>query len=95
MTEKIKTVVESEIRPYLSTHGGDLQIVDYRDGKLTVSLSGQCRGCPSADLSTKYLIQDILQSHFPEVREVIIDDSIDSDLLAQAREILFGKREEA
>lgn len=94
MLEKICEVVTSEIRPYLLTHGGDVKVLDYRDGQLTVRLGGQCVGCPSADLSTKYMIQEVLQNHFPEIREVVLDDGIDPALLAQARELLFGKKGE-
>ena len=61
---------------------------------MTVRLTGQCAGCPSANMSTRYFIKDVLTSQLSFVKEVTLDEKVDDELLAQARAILFGNRQD-
>lgn len=91
MLERIKSVIQEQIRPRLALHGGDIRVLSFEDGILRFELLGQCSGCPSASITTEELIQEVLTEAVPQVREVVLVDSIDEDLLNQARAIL-GKR---
>ena len=58
------------------------------DGLLRVRLLGHCAGCPSATITTEQIIQEAVCAAIPEVRQVVLVEEIDEDLLAQARAIL-------
>ncbi len=70
----------------LRSHGGEVRLDGYADGR--VELLGACSGCPSADLSTRGLIEDILRAEVPEVTSVELTQAVDPELLAFARKLL-------
>lgn len=88
LQKQIEKVLEYQVRPLLRSHGGDVCLRDWNGGVVYISLSGACAGCPSADLSTKQFIEDVLCGGIPEVERVEIDRVTDPDLLAYARRIL-------
>jgi len=90
MRKEIERILNENIRPSLSQHGGDIQLMDYRDGIVTVRLAGHCANCPSASLTTQYLVKARLQEELPEIMDVRLDERVDPELLAQARQILAG-----
>ncbi|WP_241761561.1 NifU family protein, partial [Fusobacterium nucleatum] len=46
--DKIEKFLDKEIRPYLKSHGGDIEIINYSIEKkeLNLRLKGQCCVCP-------------------------------------------------
>ncbi len=87
---KIEAILEKKIRPSLRSHGGDIELTAYEDGVAWVRLMGQCSDCPSASLTTQYLVKENLMAELPEVRDVELDERVSEELLMQARNILFG-----
>lgn len=65
MKDKIKEAIE-DIRPYLQSHGGDVEFVSYEDGIVNVRLQGACSGCAGAKMTLKNGIQRVLQEQFPD-----------------------------
>ena len=60
----------SKIRPYIQADGGDVQLVDYADGVVYVSMLGACAGCMAIDTTLNDGIQAILIDEVPEVKKV-------------------------
>ena len=72
MTEKEKVQAElNKIRPALQADGGDVELVDVKNGVVSVKLTGACGGCPMATMTLKMGIERILKSQIPEVKEVV------------------------
>ena len=42
--ERIEKTI-NKIRPYIQQDGGDVQLVDFQDGVVTVRMLGACAGC--------------------------------------------------
>ncbi len=70
MNEKVKAALE-QIRPALQADGGDVELVDVKDGTVKVKLTGACGGCPMATMTLKKGIERILKEKIPEVKEVV------------------------
>jgi Fe-S cluster biogenesis protein NfuA len=70
MNEKVKAALD-QIRPALQADGGDVELVDVQDGKVSVKLTGACGGCPMATMTLKKGIERILKEKVPEVKEVV------------------------
>jgi Fe-S cluster biogenesis protein NfuA len=47
MEEKVKTFIE-EIRPYIQSHGGDVEFVSLEGNVVKLKLLGACRSCSGA-----------------------------------------------
>ena len=71
MEEKIKKVIEEKINPMLATHGGGCEFVAVRsDNVVLVKLQGACGGCPSAMITLKGFVLEVLKEDIPEVADV-------------------------
>ena len=70
MREKVEAVLD-QIRPALVADGGDVQLVDVKEGVVTVRLIGACGGCAMATITLRQGIERMLKEQVPEVKEVI------------------------
>ena len=66
-------VVESldRVRPALQADGGDVELVDVKDGVVTLRLTGACGGCPMATMTLRNGIERVLREDVPEIKEVV------------------------
>jgi len=69
MKEKIEEALK-KIRPSLQADGGDVELIDYRDGVVKLRLKGACGGCPMSQMTLKMGIERILKKDIPEIKEV-------------------------
>ena len=86
--QELETVLDHVVRPVLQGHGGDARLVTHEAGVVQLELLGACSGCPSADLSTRAFIEEVLRGAFPEIRRVELVQEVDQELLAFALKLL-------
>lgn len=88
MLSNIEKLMIDEIRPYLSQHYGDIEVISFEGGILSVRLLGQCSGCPGA----KYTIEDFVEAKIieaiPQVKEVSLVNDISNELYDFGRQLL-------
>ena len=60
----------NKIRPMLQADGGDVELIDVKDGVVTVRLQGACKGCPMSQMTLKNGIEKMLKKEIPEVKSV-------------------------
>jgi Fe-S cluster biogenesis protein NfuA len=70
MQEKVKEVLD-RIRPALQRDGGDVELVEVKDGVVSVRLKGACGGCPMSQMTLKMGIEREIKRAVPEVKQVI------------------------
>jgi Fe-S cluster biogenesis protein NfuA/nitrite reductase/ring-hydroxylating ferredoxin subunit len=58
------------VRPYLESHGGDVELVSVEEGVANLRLQGSCSGCPSSTMTLKLAIEDAIYKAAPDVAEV-------------------------
>jgi Fe-S cluster biogenesis protein NfuA len=65
-----------EVRPYLETHGGgvDLLSVD-DDGVVRLQLQGSCSGCPSSAVTLKHAVEEAIHKAAPDVADIVSVDA--------------------
>lgn len=68
---KIETLMESEINPYIASHGGRIEIVDIKGTVVYVHMSGGCQGCASASVTLRQGLEKLIFGNIPEVTEII------------------------
>ncbi len=66
MKEKVQAALD-KVRPMLQADGGDVELVDVKDGIVTVRLQGACGGCPMSQMTLKNGIERILKQEIPEI----------------------------
>ena len=70
MRENVEAILE-QIRPALQADGGDVELIDVKDGVVSLRLTGHCAGCPMSTMTLKMGIERALREKVPEVKEVI------------------------
>ena len=70
MKEKVEHVLD-QIRPNLRADGGDVELVDVKDGIVSLRLKGACAGCPMSTMTLKNGIERVLKAEISEVKEVV------------------------
>jgi len=69
--QRIREILENEIRPAIAMDGGDVQFAGYHDGAVEVVLQGACVGCPSSTATLRFGIEARLRQAIPEVTRVV------------------------
>jgi Fe-S cluster biogenesis protein NfuA/nitrite reductase/ring-hydroxylating ferredoxin subunit len=59
-----------EVRPYLESHGGDVELRGVADGVVRLRLEGSCSGCPASSATLKLAIEEAIRAAAPEVEAV-------------------------
>jgi Fe-S cluster biogenesis protein NfuA len=70
MREKVEEVL-NKIRPALQADGGDVELVDVKDGIVSVKLTGHCAGCPMSTMTLKNGIERLLKEEIAAVQKVV------------------------
>jgi Fe-S cluster biogenesis protein NfuA len=70
MREKVEEVL-NKIRPALKADGGDVELVDVKEGIVSVKLTGHCAGCPMSSMTLKNGIERILKEQISDVKKVV------------------------
>jgi len=73
ISKKVIDLLENYVRPAVEQDGGNITFKSYHDGVVTVFLQGSCSGCPSATVTLKAGIENLLKRMVPEVKEVVAD----------------------
>lgn len=59
-----------EVRPYLQSHGGNVELVSLRDGVLRLRLEGSCSGCPSSAATLALAVEEAVRKAAPEIEQI-------------------------
>jgi Fe-S cluster biogenesis protein NfuA len=70
--DRINALLDEQIRPYLQNDGGNLEVIDLTDTRLTVHYQGACGSCPSSTAGTLSAIENIVRSLEPELEVVAV-----------------------
>lgn len=73
----VRTRVEralASVRPYLGTHGGDVELIDVSDeGVVRLRLLGSCDGCPSSSATLSLAVEGAVEAAAPEVTAIEVE----------------------
>jgi Fe-S cluster biogenesis protein NfuA len=66
---RIRTALE-EVRPYLGSHGGDIEFLQVEDGVARLRLGGTCNGCPSSRVTLQNAVEEVVLKAAPELERI-------------------------
>ncbi len=64
----------AEVRPYLHSHGGDMEVVHIEDGVVRLKLHGSCDGCTASDATIIEQVETALQEHWVDFRRIEVEE---------------------
>ena len=68
-----------EIRPYMESHGGGLELLDVVGGAVHVRMSGSCNGCAASAMTLQRGVETKLRERIPWFEEIVAheDEAVD------------------
>jgi len=63
----------TEIRPFLNSDGGDIELVSVEDNIVKVRLTGACIACSVNQMTLKSGVEMTIKKYVPEIVSVILD----------------------
>jgi Fe-S cluster biogenesis protein NfuA/nitrite reductase/ring-hydroxylating ferredoxin subunit len=63
-----------EVRPYIHSHGGQVELLRVSEGVVELRMSGSCAGCAASAMTLKRGIEEALRNHYPGFREVVAEE---------------------
>ncbi|AXC10342.1 NifU-like domain protein [Acidisarcina polymorpha] len=63
------------VRPYLRSHGGNVEFLGAVDGIVRIKLLGSCGSCPSSSITLKDAVENALYEAAPDIVELVVEKS--------------------
>jgi len=83
LEERVHQAVDS-VRPYLGSHGGDVEIlcVDGNCGVVTLRMLGSCDGCSSSSVTLELAVQGAIEAAAPEITSIEVEGAEEQPVAA-------------
>lgn len=59
-----------KVRPYLDSHGGNVELLGVDEGIVRLRLQGSCKSCPSSAMTLKLAIEEAIYEAAPDVAAI-------------------------
>ena len=63
-----------EVRPYIHSHGGEVELLGVEQGVVRLRLSGACQGCAASAMTLQRGIEGALKDHYPDFQQVVAEE---------------------
>ncbi|SPM43535.1 hypothetical protein MNAB215_5761 [Mycobacterium numidiamassiliense] len=58
------------VRPYLGSHGGDVDLLEVTDDTVRLAFTGSCKSCPSSAVTLELAVEDAVRAAAPEISAI-------------------------
>ncbi len=58
------------VRPYMQSHGGDVELVDVKPDTVFIRLAGSCNGCSMSAVTLRNGVEEALKEQVPEILHI-------------------------
>src|SRR5215210_2791952 len=76
-----------QVRPYIHSHGGEVELLAVEDGVVRVRMSGACHGCAASAMTLQRGIEEALRAGYPGFREVMAEEPEPGPMLLQLEDL--------
>jgi Fe/S biogenesis protein NfuA len=67
----VALIIEKHINPGVQAHGGYVNLLDVKDGVVTITMNGGCQGCGLAAMTLRFGIEQMIKEAVPSIREIV------------------------
>ena len=72
VTTRVEEALEG-VRPYLGSHGGDVELLSVAHGVVRLRMLGSCDGCPSSSVTLKLAVEGAIEAAAPEISSIEVE----------------------
>jgi Fe-S cluster biogenesis protein NfuA len=66
-----------KVRPYLRSHGGNVELLGVGDGVVRLRMQGGCHGCPSSAMTLKLAIEEAIYEKAPDASAIEVEGVVE------------------
>jgi Fe-S cluster biogenesis protein NfuA len=77
LDERVRAALD-EVRPYLDSHGGDVELLAVTDGVVRLRLRGSCEGCPASASTLELAIKEALEKAAPDIAGLEVEGVVEA-----------------
>lgn len=67
----VQELLDREVNRSIANHGGKISLVDVREGKLFITMSGGCQGCAASQVTLRQGFEVMVKRVAPEIVEIV------------------------
>jgi Fe-S cluster biogenesis protein NfuA/nitrite reductase/ring-hydroxylating ferredoxin subunit len=72
LEERVQAALDS-VRPYMASHGGDVELLGVQDGVAHIHLRGSCSDCSASAVTLELAIKEALDSFAPDLEGLEVE----------------------
>jgi Fe-S cluster biogenesis protein NfuA/nitrite reductase/ring-hydroxylating ferredoxin subunit len=76
LEDRVLEALES-VRPYMESHGGNVELVAIEAGVARLRLQGSCNGCPSSASTMELALRQALDEHAPDLEGLEVEGVVE------------------
>lgn len=76
VTTRVEQALDN-VRPYLGSHGGDVELLSVNEDVVRLKLLGSCDGCPSSSVTLKLAVEGAIETAAPEIVRIDVETGDD------------------
>ena len=70
LATKVKDVLDAQVNPAVSAHGGEIVLVDVQGTEIFIEMAGGCQGCALSRMTLKQGVERMVRQAVPEITAV-------------------------
>jgi len=68
----------ASVRPYMESHGGDIEFLGIKDGVAHLRLEGHCKGCPASAATLELAIKEAIEEAAPDLAGLEVEGVVET-----------------
>ncbi len=69
------------VRPYLGSHGGDVDLLEINGDTVRLAFKGSCKSCPSSAVTLELAVEDAVRAAAPEITSIEVVTAVASSVI--------------
>ena len=83
LEQRVTEALDS-VRPYMESHGGDVELLGIEAGIARIRLQGSCEGCPASASTLELAIKQALDEAAPDLEGLVVEGIANGSVAAAA-----------
>ena len=75
LEERVIEALDS-VRPFLASHGGNVELLSVEDGVARLQLQGSCNGCPSSAATLEHALREAIDAAAPDLLGLEVEGAV-------------------
>jgi Fe-S cluster biogenesis protein NfuA/nitrite reductase/ring-hydroxylating ferredoxin subunit len=78
LEERVTQALDS-VRPYMESHGGNIELLGFEDGVVKLRLEGSCKSCRASSSTLELAVRQALQEAAPDLLGMDVEGVVEED----------------